>query len=181
MSNQSVVMNDMNISSSWVDKAKPILKTLLSDWDIVQVEGEDNAACKILDQSCGIDYLLTSPKSSLILGIASRVQYGKNYRTFTVRKSRESGVLTEYQKRQQAISLGAIYPKYTMQAYVQGEEIDGLAIVRTADLIEFINRGYAEEKSTLSDKVGQATFFVCKWDIMKFAGYEIKEWNCHAA
>ena len=179
MSNEAIITNDLNISSSWVEQAKSILKKnfLRDEWDIIKVEGEDNTACKILDMSCGIDYLLTSSKSSLIFGIASRVQYGQNYRTFTVRKSRESGVLTEYQKRQQAISLGGIFPKFTMQAYVKDNEIDGLAIVKTNDLIEFINRGYAEEKSTRIDKIGQATFYVCKWDNVKFAGYDIKEFQ----
>ena len=90
--NESVVINDMRKSSVIVnDKIKPIIESFWPGWELIPVEGENNEICKLLDMSCGVDYLLYSQGFSFIYGVASRVQYGKNYRTFTVRKEREMG------------------------------------------------------------------------------------------
>ena len=175
--NEFVVNEDIKISSSWVEKMKPIIEELLNGWRIIPVEGEDNIICKILDMSCGIDYLMTSPKSNIVTGMASRVQYSKNYRTFTVRKERESQSITEFDKRKDAILYGGLYPKYTMQAYIVNNDIDGLAIIKTKDLIEFIKCGFAEEKQTGMNKIGQASFYICEWDKIKENGYKIREYN----
>ena len=159
------------------EKIKPIVEKLLPNWRLMQVEGKDDEVCKVLDMSCGIDYLLYSKDCCLIGGIASRVQYGKNYRTFTVRKERESGALTEFQKRSQAIAKGTIYPYYSMQAYILDENVAGLAITKTADLIKFIDKGFAEIMKTNADKIGQAEFYVCNWDKMKYCGYKVLEYK----
>ena len=176
--NEEVVKEDMNKSASLVlKKINPIIKEMLPEWELLQVEGKEDKICKILDMSCGIDYLLHSKKSSLILGVGSRVQRDENYRTFTVRKERETGNLTEYQKRNQAILLGGIYPFYSLQAYIKEDKVLGLAITKTSDLLEFIKNGYAEEKKTKTDKIGQAIFYVCRWDKMKYCGYKVLEYK----
>lgn len=166
--NESVVINDMRKSSVIVnDKIKPIIASFWPNWKLIPVEGENNEICKLLDMSCGVDYLLYSQDLSLVYGIASRVQYGVNYRTFTVRKERDGGAVTEYEKRISAIYSNAFYPKFTMQAYIIGDNVAGLAIVQTKALMKFITDGWAEVKHTNSDKIGQAEFYACKWDIMK--------------
>ncbi len=174
----NAVRMDMERSSSYVEaQVKPVIEELLPNWHMMKVEGEDNEVCQLLDMSCGIDYLLHSEQSSLVVGVSSRVQYGKNYRTFTVRKDRASGVLTEHQKRTQAISRGGLYPLYSVQSYIgDNGELAGLGIVRTADLSEFIGRGLAREKTTGADKIGQAEFYVCSWDKLKYAGYNVLEY-----
>ncbi len=174
----NAVKRDMARSSVYVEeKVKPVIEELLPFWHMMKVEGRENEVCQLLDMSCGIDYLLHSEQSSLVLGVASRVQYGKNYRTFTVRKDRASGVLTEHQKRTQAISQGGLYPMYSVQSYIDDDgELAGLGIVRTADLSEFISRGLAREKKTGADKIGQAEFYVCTWDKLKYAGYNVLEY-----
>ena len=163
---------------TYVEKARPIIQNLLPGWTISVVEGnDDNEICALLDMNCGIDYLLH--RSSLVFGLASRVQYGKNWRTFTIRQMRETAVKTEYEKRKSAIAVGGIVPKYDMQMYVDRdkEEILGLAIAKTADIIEFIERGYAEEKFTGINQVGRAKFYVCDWDRMKDLGYKVLEYD----
>ena len=168
----------MKKSSSLVnEKISPIVEKMFSGWKLMQVEGYDNEVCKVLDISGGIDYLLRNEKNNFIYGVASRVQYGMNHRTFTVRKERESGALTEFQKRSQAISIGAIYPQYSMQAYIVGKNVLGLAIVKTSDLMEFIKNGYAETRHTNMDKIGQAEFYICEWDRIKSCGYKVLEYN----
>ena len=142
----------------------------------MRVEGRDNEVCQVLDMSCGVDYLLVSGGCDMIYGAASRVQYGKNYRTFTVRKSRESGAITEYEKKALAIRNRAICPKYSIHAYVSDEEVLGLAITKTEDLIDFIGRDLADVRQTNTDKIGQAEFYVCHWDKMKNCGYQILEY-----
>ena len=176
--NEEIVVQDMEKSLKLVEtQIKPIVKNLLSGWELETVEGNDNKICKILDMLCGVDYFLMSPKVSVVYGVASRVQYEKNYRTFTVRKSRESGALTEYEKRNQAIMLGGLYPAYTMQAYVLKDKVQGLALTKTVNLIDFIKKGYAEENRTNTEKIGQADFYVCKWDKMRYCGYEVREYK----
>ena len=158
-----------------------VIEELLPDWHMVQVEGDDNKICQLLNMSCGIDYLLHSEKSSLVIGLASRVQYGRNHRTFTVKKTRDSGLLTEHQKRTQAISRGGLYPLYSVQSYIGDDgELAGLGIVKTADLSEYILRGLAVEKKTGTDKIVQAEFYVCHWDKLKYAGYNVLEYPARA-
>lgn len=176
--NDDVVMKDMDKSLRYVtEKITPVFKKIASEWDLIPVEGNSNEICKLLDMSCGVDYLMRSEKHDFVYGIASRVQYGTNYRTFTVRKERESGALTEFNKRVQAISIGAIYPHYTMQSYIVNDNVAGLAIIKTSDLMDFIKQGYAVQRCTNADKIGQAWFFVCKWDSIKQYGYKVFEFN----
>ena len=176
--NELAVTEDMKKSLNQVkDKIKPILAKLLPDWRLLRVEGKDEEVCKMLDMSCGIDYLLCSVNSCQIYGVASRVQYNRNYRTFTVRKDRESGAITEYEKRRQAMYFGTISPKYTMQAYIENEDVSGLGLTKTADLMNFIHEGHAQELKTKADKIGKAEFYVCSWDKMKKYGYKVIEYS----
>ena len=176
--NEAEVLKDMNESRNYVmEKIKPIVEKILPGWNLIQVEGNTNEVCKFLDISCGIDYLLRNDNNGFTYGVASRVQYGVNYRTVTVRKERESGVLTEFQKRNQAISIGAIYPQYSMQAYIVDENVSGLAIVKTIDLMNFIEKGFAETRRTNMDKIGQAEFYTCEWDKIKVCGYRVLEYG----
>ena len=176
--NDAEVNTDLKNSVYCVnEKIMPVVRKLFPDWHLMQVEGKEDEVCSKLDMSCGIDYLMYSDKMDLVYGVASRIQYGANYRTFTVRKSRESGALTEYHKRSQAIFLGGLYPKYSMQAYVIDDGVAGLAMTKTADLIDFIAKDFAEERQTLSDKIGQAAFYVCEWDKMKACGYTVREYS----
>ena len=175
---ESAISDEMKKSTENVNKAiRPIVEKLLSCWKLMQVEGKEDEVCKLLDMSCGLDYLIHSEKSGLILGLSSRVQYDGNYRTFTVRKERESGALTEYEKRTQAMTSCGIYPYYTMQAYMNDGEVKGLGITKTSDLIEYIRKGYADEKETGMNRIGQAKFYVCHCDDMKIKGYKVIEYK----
>src|SRR5437762_25013 len=61
------------------------------------------------------------PCWTVLRGIASRIQYGRSYPTFTLRYKRSSGAATEFEKRLYAIRHGAqgyIYPHLTIQAYI---------------------------------------------------------------
>lgn len=176
-------MNDMRVSMARLEKARPIIRRLLHGGEIHPIEGDDNRICKILDQTCGMDYLQVYEDRKLTWGIASRIQtYNpskKPWNSFTVRKARASGAATEYEKRRDAIAHGGLYPYLTMQAYVNEHtgEIDSLAIARTVDIMEFVDSGKANERHTNADKIGQAAFFVVYWDEMEKSGYRVLRYN----
>lgn len=171
----NIVMQDMRKSMEFVDKARPIIAGLMNGGYILPVEGDDNEVCRMLDMTCGTDYFQVYQKSGLVYGIASRFQYGKNWASFTVRKARQSGAATEYEKRKKAIERGGIYPYLTMQAYIDENsgEVNGLATVKTTDLMRFVDDGLACEQHTRQDKIGQAAFYVAFWDKMQRAGYKV--------
>ena len=174
--NEEIVNKDMQYSMRHVENALPIIQKLLSGWRVIPVEGQNNTVCQLLDTACGIDYLIYSEKYNRVYGLASRVQYGRNYRTFTVRKERESGAETEYSKREASQNYGSLSPYYTMQMYIENGKVSGLGVVKTKDLLNFIEKGLADENKTGEDKEGQAKFYVCGWDKLRKAGYLVKEY-----
>ena len=62
-----------------------------------------------------------------------------------------------------------------MQAYISKETDDilSLGIVKTVDLMEFVESGKAKTRRTGKDKIGQAEFYVAEWEDIKNAGYEV--------
>lgn len=125
---------------------------------IISVEGTGELA-QVLDMRCGIDYLLVTSEG--VRGIASRVQRGHCWRTFTVRAAKTNGATTEYEKRSVAILNEYIYPYWTVQAYVN----DGVAIVgfvRTYDLYKYIWEHDVKTRHT-----DNARFYVVDWDSVK--------------
>lgn len=146
---------------------------------------ENNKQCDFnyyLDCNAGIDIWYCSD-SKYIVGIASRIQkYKKNkygrvveYKTFTIRKKRESGVKTEYEKRKDAMAFGYIYPKYTVQAYLSEDKdtIKAFAIAKTRDILEYISKNDKLTNNTGADQIGQAEFYVIDWYKFKESNFDI--------
>ena len=152
---------------------RPMLANMFNG-ELVPVEGDGNDALKMLDMHCGIDYLLKMEPSNIVYGVASRIQEidanTKPWNTFTVRKTRQSGASTEFSKRVRDVMCGGIYPTITYQAYVSNGRLRSLAICMTAELLEFIICRRPEIKHTNGDQVGQASFYVCKWQDMSDHG-----------
>jgi hypothetical protein len=101
-----------------------------------------------------------------VYGIASRIQFDENYRSFTVRKKRRSGKQTEWEKLLQAKSSGAMTPSLTIQAYVDRANMRLLdaAIICTPDLVRWIENNSCETRTTGWDQHGQADFWVVPWN-----------------
>lgn len=152
-------------ATTFIDLVKPLLTGHQSINDVLLVENETTDAMRVLlDVHAGIDAWAVMDKG--LRGIASRIQpTGKNWRTFTVRKSRASGVETEFEKRDKAIRCGYVYPYYTMQVYTDmgSTMILGLAVCKTVDLIALVQDGVCYENRTGSAQVGQASFYVVRW------------------
>ena len=145
-----------------------VLKVFNGDFEVV--EGVTKyAMAKTLDQLAGIDLWYFNNRLG-IRGVGNRIQFGdKNWRTFTIRKSRESGAKTEYEKRSKAITNEWLYPILTIQGYFDDKinKALGFAIAKTKDILWMIDNGYYYEQSTGSKQIGQATFYVVDWDSMK--------------
>lgn len=164
--------------------AEPVIKKLLNidEGIILDVENQNNDVCKHLDLSCGIDYLVyykTKDWTRSAAWRAQRVLTGMDvYNTFTIRKERDSGTKTEYEKRKAAIENNAMYPHYTIHAYYDDDskKLLSLAIGRTKDIIECINKGLTYDKHTGAEQKGQASFWAVKWTTMKQNGYHVETW-----
>lgn len=125
---------------------------------------------KLLDQKAGIDNWQVI--GTCIRGIASRIQYNVNYKTFTIRHTRiGSDVETEYQKRMRAIygEGGFLYPHYTVQAYIKEPEnkILSIGIIHTRSLFDYIQRYQDEIIYRHVSNNGAAIFMVAKWHLIK--------------
>lgn len=180
-------MQDMRFSLLQVEKARPIIKKLMNGGEIKAVEGRDDEICMMLDQNCGTDYFQMYGKGEkldgVVWGVGSRFQSvwhgSKAFDTFTIRLSRESGADTEFKKRKLAIERNGVYPWLTMHGYYDEEtgEILSLAIARTKDIWECIEKGHCITRKTGQGQIGQATFYVVGWDKFKDLGYPIKVWR----
>jgi hypothetical protein len=150
-----------------------VLQVLGGDFEVVEGVTKYKMA-KTLDTLAGIDLWHFNTKYG-VRGVANRIQYDRNYQTFTIRKSRESGVKTEYQKRKYAIERDYLYPVLTFQGYLNrgtGKVLDW-AIVRTKDIITMIDKGQCEENQTGQEQKGHAQFYIVRWQDIKKAGYPI--------
>lgn len=132
----------------------------------------DSRLKQMFDLYCGIDWFLINKKK--VNGYAVRIQPGgKDWRSFTIRKSRRSGTETEIDKLISARESGSIMPKYHLQCYLDDDKVLAVYIVKTLDLLEYIEDGYAEEKYTY-DGTG---FYVCDVDGLKEQEYMVLEFR----
>lgn len=140
----------------------PVIKEWCGGGEIRPVEIMTDPISRDLDILCGIDVWQTISDRGC-RGIASRIQFGPRcWRTFTIRKDRDTGARTEYEKRIEAIrSRGAlIYPYLTCQAYINkaGGLLLGGAIARTEDIFRAITL------HTLTRRTTDASFYVVRFE-----------------
>jgi hypothetical protein len=162
------VRDDLRKSSrAFLDVVWPAIAPTCGGGEIIPVELiEDSDLASQMDTLAGIDMWQTK-RGEGCRGIGSRVQYGKSWNTFTVRLHRSSGAITEWEKRKEAVKTGRwLYPYLTVQAYVDGDKLLSAGIVKTADLVAFIEN--AMEQGTLKTNVarddgGTATFAIVRW------------------
>lgn len=150
-----------------------VLTRLSGDFEIVEGVTKYKMA-KTLDCLAGID--LWHFNSWGVRGLANRIQFGDtNWRTFTIRKSRESGAKTEYEKRRYAIDNELLYPVLTLQGYFNEKQnrVIGFAIAKTRDILEMIDNEKCLVRSTGQSQIGKADFYVVPWDYMRNEKYNL--------
>ena len=123
----------------------PEINHLLGGGELISVETvTDSRMADYLDWYAGIDAWLV--RQPVMFGIASRVQWGQAWDTFTVRSSRPDGGMQELQKRRLAISNGSLWPRYTVQAYICADRLESAAIVETDHLIALCDQLKDQER-----------------------------------
>lgn len=158
------VAKDMDWSSEiFAAHVWPMIRDQLGGGDLLQMENRpDIELARLLDMQAGIDGWQVHHDG--MRGIAARIQSEKEWRTFTIRASRDSGAKTEYEKRVTAIygPDAWMYPAITLQAYriVNNEGlVFSVGAAKTVDVFDFIKRGLHGHNRT-----NNATFFIVPWD-----------------
>ncbi len=131
---------------------------------------------KQFDMLAGVDLWQIKNKEG-IRGIANRVQwiniYRDDFKTFTIRKHRQSGVETEYSKRLKSINSESwLYPYLTIQSYMLGRRREGslafMAITQTKLIFETIEKGEANEDYFEKPNKADGNIFICvPWESIK--------------
>lgn len=167
---------------------------------VVVCEGDNDDLKRKMDQFAGIDMCTIDKGTQTVQGIASRVQHGNCWRTFTIRAVTDNGSFdTELKKRSRAIKRGDMYPTWTMQAYIEPDPDDSdktlctVGIVRTVDLFSYTQEILNKEQFTTSkdfynalycwsnigdlgirkNAYGGAIFLTCNWDKMLAKGIDV--------
>lgn len=125
---------DLENSIAAINKNIRLIIDALGGGEIHSIERTNNKILQILDRYCGIDYIWIRDEKAR--GIASRVQWKKNWETFTIRCERKSGAETEYKKRLKTIG-ESFSPHLTMQMYCNDKvenKFEAMAIIKTEDL-----------------------------------------------
>lgn len=154
--------------NSWkedMDRTAPCVKIIkdkiFKGADFRCIEKSKNELLLWFDKFAGIDYIVKN-KEGQMFGIAARIQFGKNWETFTIRYQRKTGSKTEFEKRKEAISKGFFYPLFTMQAYFDrsGKNLIAACLVSTVALYDFIEKNPGKVQKRESDNI----FLVVKWE-----------------
>lgn len=132
--------------------------------ELINIEKKENGVLMWFDKYAGIDWIAKT-KNNQVMGIASRIQWDVDYRTFTIRYERWTGSKTEYDKRMEAIENEYTYPTYTLQAYFKDKsnpQMLSCGIVKTSDLYSFI--GFFPE--LVYENKSDNIFKYVRWDDM---------------
>ena len=165
---------DMENSTKAFESIKPILSKLLPG-KIIPCESSFNDTTSIeflLDSFCGIDYLVQDEVG--IRGLASRIQFGTCYGTFTVRSERIGSMnQTEEIKRLNQLKMDYLTPYWTLQAYFDSPDklnLKSLCIIKTKDLYHEI-----ETNPKVVERESNNKFKVLHW--MHIDKSKVKIWT----
>jgi len=151
-----------------MDRTQPCIEIIknkiFANCEFKNIEKTDNEVLLWLDRFSGIDYIVKS-KENHIIGVAARIQFGKDWSSFTIRYNRHNGNKTEYEKRKEAIEKGYFYPAYTLQAYFnkEGNSMISACLVSTRDLYHFIDNNPSKVFKNKSDN----DFIFVNWSDLK--------------
>lgn len=132
----------------------PALTVAFGAKAIYSTERHENQLEKILDRLAGIDGVLVD-EHGWTLSFSSRVQFGRNYGAFTIRRSRPNGTPTEFDKLKNPLSMK---PAFHIHSFIDANAKNAIvAIVKTPDLLRYICRNPNQWRSTTN---GETFFFV---------------------
>jgi hypothetical protein len=169
-------------SSDFMRLVWPIVGRWAGGSEIFPVEvASEMAFARLLDVQAGIDaWQLVEGQG--VQGIASRIQYGAVWKSFTVRERRASGGETELAKRLRAlkdVDGHWALPAWTVQAYVEEPRVGDLLYVcmtRTPDLYSYVESKLHELERRRNPDDGNEFIVVWANDLQQ-AGAEVWEWE----
>jgi len=171
---RAVVQHDMNDAAYDFQRVVwPVIADNIGGGQFYSTEQyRSDPIAQLLDMYAGIDGIQLSANQIAIRGLAIRLQWcHKPYNTFTVRHTRTSGTRTEYEKRiagLNAVRHGAIYPYFTIQAYVTKRRVGHLlsvAVTTTKTLYSYIADNNIQTRTNNDD--GNEFFYVPWTEYMK--------------
>lgn len=147
---------------------------------LMPMEGvADSHFAREVDRLSGVDAWQLIESQGVMRSIASRVQFGRAYASFTIRETLASGRETELDKRLLALHerhRGWLLPALTVQGYVTGQSGGTLlyaAVAYSEELYRHIDSGGDYDSRTNPDDGN--TFIVLWVDRLKAAGLKINE------
>jgi len=157
------------------DVVAPLLLAERFGCRMINIEEQVTKTDRVLDQQCGIDYLLDTRLS--VIAVSSRIQLIKagrtSYRTFTVRCGR-NGFASELEKMKLAyLDPQILRSGITLHAYLDpNQTILMMAVIKTRDLAEYVT-SYEEiiDRKTNGEDGTQFLSIPCAH--LEHAGYTI--------
>lgn len=151
----------------------PVLRQALNAKTILPTEptasGYDSDLAAALDMRAGIDGFFVDGDND-IYAYASRVQFGQNYGTFTLRRSRPTGARTEFNKLVHARQVQAPMPTFHIQNYVDADGQNAtVAIVETLELLRYVYK----HRDQWRRADGGETFYVAPFDDVAAQVYRV--------
>ena len=146
MNNQNnTIINITDSAFDFIRVVWPAIKSKCGGGELIPVETvTDSKFTKLLDIKAGIDAWQAHQEKG-IRGIASRVQWGCKFKSFTQRALLPSGVETEIHKRLRTFrnKNGYLFPYLTIHAYLCAPRREGeliyICVVKTEDLYQYID------------------------------------------
>lgn len=137
---------------------KPVLKTRFGTGKIFSTERHDSELATLLDQNAGIDGVIVD-SDGWTYSFSSRVQFGKNFAAFSIRRTRKSGAITEWDKLNNPLQTK---PSYHIHCFVdENEQAATVAIIETAELVKYVHE-HLDQWRVTSD--GEETFYYAPFD-----------------
>lgn len=131
----------------------PVLRYALNAAKILPTERHNSELAAILDRDAGIDGIIINA-DDWTFGYSSRIQFGTNYESFSIRRSRPSGAKTEYDKLLNPLQTK---PSYHVQTFVLKDEQAVIGVVETVELVRYISEHLNQWRKT-SD--GETFYYV---------------------
>lgn len=171
----------MSVSAAaFYDVVWPVMSRHCGGGELRMVELDPFA--RDFDMLAGIDAWQLCHSRGMMRGIASRVQFGTAWDSFTVRLKRTSGASTEFAKRIESMldsRAGWLHPALTVQAYVSSRtdgELLHACMTRTDDMYHYIldNEMLLDVRENPQD----GNLFTVVWcDDLRDAGIEVRSFT----
>lgn len=162
----------MSLSAAYFrSQVWPLFADRLGGGELVPVESvTDSEFAKLLDTQAGIDGW-QAVSTGGVRGIASRVQIGTCWESWTIRSHLSSGRPTERDKLINA-DITLLRPSFHIQAYTESLHLPpaGAACIRTADLIRLL---MVSTDGEMTNPVDGNRFVPVWWSDAIVQGYQV--------